>query len=325
MRVLDCVIKTMNSDRLCDQIHESTETVMDRDLLAHLPLIEAVARHRSFAAAAAELGLKASAVSHGVRLVEDRLGVPLFARTTRSVSLTEAGTQFLERMAPALREIAEAADALAASRGAVTGVLRINAPCLAQPLALLDVVADLAARHPELVVEIISDERLVDIVADGFDAGVRLGEMIAEDMVAVRLTPPFQAITVASPDYIAAFGEPKTPGDLRTHQCIGYRMLARGGVYDWELRENGQVVSIKVQGPCRVSEAQFAVDLALKGVGIAYVFEPLVRQHIAEGTLRWLLPEHALDEPGLFIYFPRRSLQTSKIRALVDAVRGRSG
>jgi DNA-binding transcriptional LysR family regulator len=296
---------------------------MDRDLLAHLPLVESVARHRSFAAAAAELGLKPSAVSHAVRMVEDKLGVPLFARTTRSVALTEAGTQFLARMAPALREIQEAADALAASRGDVAGVLRINAPRLAQPLALRDVMAELAARHPQLVVETTSDEALIDIVAAGYDAGVRLGEMIAEDMVAVRLTAPFQAITVASPEYLAAFGTPRTPNELRQHQCIGYRMLSRGGVYDWELMEDGQVVSIKVTGPCRVSDAMFAVDLALKGVGIAYVFEPLVRQQIAEGQLQWLLREHALDEPGLFIYFPRRSLQTPKIRALFEVVRSR--
>lgn len=294
-----------------------------RDYLLHLPIVAAVARHRSFAAAAAELGLGASAVSHAVRSVEDKLGLPLFARTTRSVALTEAGTRFLARALPALDELDEAAAQLRAEQGRVGGVLRINAPRIALPMALHDVVLEMTLHHPELTVEVTTEEALVDIVAAGYDGGVRLGEMIAEDMVAVRLTPPFHAIAVASPDYLAAFGTPRRPADLRKHNCIGYRQLARGGVYDWEFIEDDTTVAVRVGGTCRVSDPLFALDLALAGVGVAYLFEPLARPHLDSGALAWLLPEHALPEPGLFLYFPRRAAQAPKLRALLDVIRRR--
>jgi len=290
-------------------------------LLLHLPVIAAVARHRSFAAAAAELGLGASAVSHAVRVAERELGQPLFARTTRSVALTEAGQQFLASALPALDAIDEAAAELRAARGQVSGVLRINAPRIAGPMALRALMARLAALHPQLTVEVTSDDTLVDIVAGGYDAGVRLGEMIADDMVAVRLTPPFKAIAVASPAYLERAGTPRTLADLRRHNCIGYRLLRRGAVYDWEFTDKKAVVAVKVDGSCRVTDSLFALDLALDGVGIAYLFEPLARQHIERGALQWLLPSHALPEPGLFLYFPRRAQQAPKLRALIDLLK----
>jgi DNA-binding transcriptional LysR family regulator len=292
-------------------------------LLIHLPVIAAVARHRSFAAAAAELGLGASAVSHAVRVVERELGQPLFARTTRSVALTEAGTQFLARTLPALDAIDEAANELRAARGQISGVLRINAPRIAGPMALRALMAQLATKHPQLTVEVTSDDSLVDIVAGGYDAGVRLGEMIAEDMVAVRLTPPFKAIAVASPAYLQRAGAPHTLADLRKHNCIGYRLLRRGAVYDWEFIDKKATVAVAVGGSCRVSDPLFALDLALDGVGIAYLFEPLARPHIDSGALQWLLPSHALPEPGLFLYFPRRAQEAPKLRALIDLIQAR--
>jgi DNA-binding transcriptional LysR family regulator len=292
-------------------------------LLIHLPVIAAVARHRSFAAAAAELGLGASAVSHAVRVVERELGQPLFARTTRSVALTEAGAQFLARALPALDAIDEAASELRAARGQVSGVLRINAPRIAGPMALRALMAQLAARHPQLTVEVTSDDSLVDIVAGGYDAGVRLGEMIAEDMVAIRLTPPFKAIAVASPAYLQRAGTPHTLADLRKHNCIGYRLLRRGAVYAWEFLDKKATVAVAVDGSCRVSDPLFALDLALDGVGIAYLFEPLARPYIDSGALQWLLPSHALPEPGLFLYFPCRAQQAPKLRALIDLIQAR--
>lgn len=296
---------------------------MDRDILSHLPVVAAVARLRSFAGAGAELGMSPSAVSHAVRLVEDRLRTPIFARTTRSVTLTEAGAGFLARAEPALRQIAEAAEAARALKGIVTGTLRISAPRVALPMAVTDLVARLSRRHPDLVVDVASDDALLDIVAEGYDAGIRLGEMIAEDMVAVRLTPPFRAIMVASPAYLAARGEPRAIAELQRHNCINYRQASTGGTYAWDLADGGKDVVAAVRGTARVSDSLFALELALAGVGIAYLFEPLVRQRLRAGDLRQVLPEAAIEEPGLFLYFPRRGAETPKLRALIAAARER--
>ncbi|WP_017462111.1 LysR family transcriptional regulator [Dyella ginsengisoli] len=298
---------------------------MDRDVLTHLPVVAAVARRRSFAAAAAELGMSPSAVSHAVRLVEDRLKSPLFARTTRSVALTEAGEDFFARALPALQQLAEATEATRALKGVVSGTLRINAPRVALPMALTGLVATLATRHPDLVVDVTCDDALTDIVAQGYDAGVRLGEMVAEDMVAVRLTPPVRAIMVAAPGYLAAYGTPARVADLRAHNCINYRQASTGGTYAWELRERGKDVTVAVRGTARVSDSLFAIDLALAGVGIAYLFEPLVAGHLRAGRLVQVLPKAAMPEPGLFLYFPRRASEAPKLRVLIDAARERLG
>jgi DNA-binding transcriptional LysR family regulator len=294
---------------------------MDRSLLPHLPAVVAVARRRSFAAAAAELGMGPSAISHAIRTVEDRLGTPLFLRTTRSVALTEAGAAFIEVAGRALDDISESLENLQASRGRVTGLLRLNAPRVALPIALTPILADLARRHPTLTVEVVSDDALTDVVAAGFDAGIRLGEMIARDMVAVRLTPPFQAIMVAAPAYLAERGVPAAVSDLQGHNCISFRLLASRGVYAWELQEGGKDIAVDVAGTALVSDPTYARALARAGVGIAYVFEPLVRADLREGSLRQVLPETAITEPGLFLYYPRRSTQMPKLRAFVEAAR----
>jgi DNA-binding transcriptional LysR family regulator len=294
---------------------------MDRELLAHLPVIVAVAQHQGFAAAASRLGMSPSAVSHAVRAVEESLGAPLFARTTRSVALTDAGERFLAAITPALAAVDDAAERLAADKGRVTGVLRLNAPHISLPIAITPVVAAMAWRYPDLTVEITQDDGLVDIVAGGFDAGVRLGEMIAEDMIAVRLTAPFKAIMVASPSYLDAKGEPKELADLQQHNCIGYRLISSGAIYDWELLDNGRDVSAQVSGPVRVTDPLLARDLALAGVGIAYLFEPLVRADIRERRLKWLMPKASIEEPGLFLYFPRNAANMPKLRAFIDVAR----
>jgi DNA-binding transcriptional LysR family regulator len=294
---------------------------MDRDVLAHLTVVLAVARRRSFAAAASELGLSPSATSHAVRLVEDRLRTPLFLRTTRSVALTEAGTAFIARLGPAFSEVDEAWEEVMALRGRIAGLLRLNVPRVAQRIVMTKLLVDLARRHPDLTVEVTTEDGLVDIVAGGFDAGIRLGEMIAEDMVAVRLTPPFKAIMVAAPSYLAERGEPRAIDELRRHNCIGFRLIGSGAVYDWELREGEWDVAVAVRGTARVTDPVFARDLALAGVGIAYVFEPLVRSDLRSGNLRQVLPQTAITEPGLFLYFPRRAAEAPKLRALIDAVK----
>jgi DNA-binding transcriptional LysR family regulator len=294
---------------------------MWRDVLPHLPVFLAVARHRGFAAAASELGMSPSAVSHAIRAVEERLGAPLFARTTRSVALTEAGRRLNDSVSSAIQEIQDAIERARSERGQVTGLLRLNVPQVALPLAITPVVTELARRHAHLTVEVTTDTALTDIIAAGFDAGVRLGEMIERDMVAVRLTPPFKAIMVAAPAYLASRGEVKSIADLSQHNCIGYRLLSSGGVYAWELLNRGKDVSVRVTGTTLVNDPIYAKELALAGVGIAYLFEPLVRREIRERALRWVLPESAIEEPGLFLYFPRRAAAAPKLRTFVQVAR----
>jgi DNA-binding transcriptional LysR family regulator len=294
---------------------------MDRDLLAHLPIVIGVARHRGFAPAAAALGMSPSAVSHAVRRVEDRLGEPLFARTTRSVSLTEAGTRFLASVEPALADIDKAAEDLAADRGEVTGLLRINTVRVGLDMALTPILAKLAWQHPRLTVEVYSDDTLVDIVARGFDAGIRLGEMVQQDMVAMRLTRPFKAILVASPEYLEAKAVPKTIGDLSSHNCIGIRFVGSGGIFDWELTDGKRIKGVKTSGTALVTDGMHALELALAGVGIAYTLEPLARRHLRERRLKWLLPECAIELDGLFLYYPRRASLAPKLRVFIEAAR----
>lgn len=291
---------------------------MDRDLLTHLPVVVAVARRGGFALAAAELGMSPSAVSHAVRLVEERIGQPLFARTTRSVSLTEAGKALVETTGPALQDIAERLDRIRGIKGRPSGLLRINASNIAIPLAVTPVVAAMAERYPDVTVEVFAEQGLVDIVSEGFDAGIRLGEMIAQDMVAVRLTPPFKAVVVASPAYVGKHGRPRDVADLAKHNCVGYRLVRSGGLYRWDLNDNGKDVVIETRGTVVVTDSLGAIDLALAGVGLAYVFEPLVRTDLAAGRLVQILPKTAIEEPGLFLYFPRRAAMAPKLRAFID-------
>jgi len=294
---------------------------MWRELLPHLPVFLAVVRRGGFAAAANELGMSPSAVSHAIRVIEMRLGSPLFARTTRSVALTEAGRRLNDSIATALQEVQTALEQVQSEQGHISGLLRLNVPSIALPMGLTSVITTLARRHPQLVVEVTTDAALTDIVATGFDAGVRLGEMIDKDMVAVRLTPPFKAIMVAAPDYLAARGEPKSIADLSQHNCIGYRLLSSGAVYAWDLLDTGKEVSVRVSGSTLVTDPLYAKELALAGVGIAYLFEPLARREIRDRTLRRVLPGSAIEEPGLFLYFPRRAADAPKLRTFINVTR----
>ena len=294
---------------------------MDRDLLGHLPIIVCVARHRSFAAAAAELGMSPSAVSHAVRTVEDRLATPLFARTTRSVSLTEAGARFLASVEPALADIHQAIERLTADRGEVTGLLRINTLRVVLDMALIPILATLARQHPRLTVEINADQTLVDIVAQGFDAGIRLRRAIQQDMVTTRLTGSFKAILVASRDYLDAGGTPKSIADLEQHNCIGLRLGESGSIFEWELIDRKRPVVVKASGTALVTDTMQALSLALAGVGIAYVAEPLARRYLREGSLEWLLPQSATEYDGMFLYYPKRASLAPKLRAFIDVAK----
>jgi DNA-binding transcriptional LysR family regulator len=294
---------------------------MDRDLLSHLPVVISVARHRGFAPAAAALGMSPSAVSHAVRTVEDRLGEPLFARTTRSVALTEAGTRLVASVEPALADIDKAVEGLAAQRGEVTGLLRINTVRVALHMALTPILSKLAWQHPKLTVEVYSDDALIDIVERGFDAGIRLGESLQRDMIAMRLTRPFKIILVASREYLEAKGTPKTIADLHRHNCIGLRLVGSGGIFDWELMDGKKITTVKTSGTALVTDSTHALELALAGVGIAYAVEPLARRHIREGHLKWLLPQCAVEYDGLYLYYPRRASLAPKLRVFIEAAK----
>lgn len=296
-------------------------SLMDRIVLTHLPVVLAVAGTRSFARAAADLGLSPSAASHAVRIVEERLGVPLFARTTRSVALTEAGTTFLEGAQRAMDALDGATERVRKAQSEVSGLLRINAPRLALHIGFTPILAEMTRRHPKLTVEVIADDALTDVIAEGFDMGVRLGNMIAQDLVAVRLTPPMRAIMVAAPVYLTRFGSPDCVGDLKRHNCIGFRLLSSGAVYQWDVQEAGKDLQVDVSGTVRVSDPAYARELALAGLGIAYVMEPLVRSHLENGLLTEVIPEAAIWEPGLFLYFPKAASRAAKIRAFLDVVR----
>jgi DNA-binding transcriptional LysR family regulator len=295
---------------------------MQRDLLSHLPIVQAVAECRGFATAAARLGMSPSAVSHAIKTVEDRLGLPLFARTTRSVSLTEAGTSFVAAIRPALIAIDDAEEQARAAKGDVTGLLRLNVPRLALQIALTPIIAEMAYRHPNLKIELTIDDRLVDIVAAGFDAGIRLGEMIQQDMIAIRMTSPFKAILVAAPGYLQAKGKPRSLADLANHNCIEFHLATTGGPYAWHLKdENGAALAVRPHGTVITTDPFYAVDFAVAGVGIAYVFEPLVREQLRDGRLQPLMPQAGVSQPGLFLYFPRGASEIPKVRALIEATR----
>jgi DNA-binding transcriptional LysR family regulator len=294
---------------------------MDRDLLTHLPIVIAVARHGAFAAAAADLSMSPSAVSHAVRTVEDRVGTPLFARTTRSVSLTEAGARFVAGVEPALTDIVQIVDGLTAERGEVTGLLRIDSPLYAFEMALPPILAKLAQEHPRLTVEVITGQMHVDIVAQGFDAGIRSRRWIHRDMVTVRLTGPYKNILVASGSYLAARGAPKSIADLHRHNCIGFHSSSSGAIFDWELIDGKKPVVVKTSGTALVTGPMEAMSLVLAGVGIAYVAEPLVRPYLGEGSLKWLLPQTAVEFDGLFLYYPRRASLAPKLRAFIDVAK----
>jgi DNA-binding transcriptional LysR family regulator len=294
---------------------------MDRDLLGHLPIVVCVARHRSFAAAAAELGMSPSAVSHAVRTVEDRLATPLFARTTRSVSLTEAGARFLAGVEPALADIHQAIERLTAERGEVTGLLRINTLRVVLDMALVPILVTLARQHPRLSVEINADQTLVDIVARGFDAGIRLRRAVQQDMVTARLTGSFKAILVASRDYLDARGTPKSIADLQQHNCIGLRLGESGAIFEWELIDRKKPVVVRTSGTALVTDTMQALSLALAGVGIAYVAEPLARRYLREGSLKWLLPQSSAEYDGMFLYYPKRASLAPKLRAFIDVAK----
>ncbi|MEN2976818.1 LysR family transcriptional regulator (plasmid) [Tistrella bauzanensis] len=293
---------------------------MKRASITDLTVFMAVASHRNFRKAALELGMSPSALSHAVRSLEERLGVRLFNRTTRSVSPTAAGETLFRRLTPAMRDIMTALDEVDDFRSTPSGTLRINASASSARVLMQPMLARFLARFPDMRVEVVTEDRLVDIVAEGFDAGVRLLESVPQDMIAVPFGPDLRLIAVASPDYLKQHGTPKTPQDLARHDCINYR-LGSGRVYRWEFSRHGQDIQIDAPGKVIVDNPMLILDAALAGVGVALTMEALVAADIAAGRLVPLLEEWCQPFAGLCLYYPGRRHMPAGLRAFIDMMR----
>lgn len=284
----------------------------------------AVAGERSFRRAAAELGVAPSTLSHAVASLEERLGVKLFHRTTRSVSLSEAGAQFLERVRPAMAQLAEAMETANDFRATPRGTLRLNASVPAIQALMEPVVLPYLARYPEVRVEITSDGRLVDIVAGGFDAGVRLAESVPADMVAVPCGPAIRWIVVGAPAYFATRARPRHPRDLLRHVCIRSRMPSRAPL-PWWFHKAGRSLELAVDGPLTLDSSALMVTAALGGAGLAWVPDWIAEPHLARGELVDVLADWSPASPGLCVYYPPHRHSSAGLRAFVALVRERFG
>lgn len=279
-----------------------------------------VAEHRSFRRAAAELGVSPSAISQTVRTLEARVGAPLFIRTTRSVGLTEAGERFLARARPAFEELVAASQVARDLGQRPSGLLRLAVPRAVVPIVLEPLLASFSEAYPDVEVEVAASEELVDLAAEGFDAGIRLGQFIAADMVAVRLTPPFPMIVVGSPSYLARRRAPKTPEDLRGHACIRWRRSG-GAIALWSLSQGNQTVEIAVDGPFIANDFPTLLGAALEGIGLAQLPQPMAASALADGRLVEVLTAFAPSAPGVFLYYPDRHQIMPKLRAFIDHVK----
>ena len=281
-----------------------------------------VAQHRSFRRAAAELGVTPSAISQAVRALEGRVGAALFLRTTRSVGLTEAGEQFLSRAKPAFEELVAASEVARNLGERPAGRLRLSVPRAVVPILLEPLIASFCRAYPEVEVEIAASEELVDLAAQGFDAGIRLGQFIAADMVAVRLTQPFPFVVVGSPDYLRQRKRPERIDDLRQHACLRMRR-SNGSIAPWSFLHGNKAVEAIVSGPFIAHDYPTLIGAAIQGVGLAQVPGPLTTAP-SDGRLQALLKPFAVMLPGIFLYYPGRRQALPKLRAFIDHVKSRS-
>jgi DNA-binding transcriptional LysR family regulator len=296
---------------------------MPRDNLNELTAFLAVAREQSFTRAAAKLGVSQSALSHTLRALEERLGVRLLTRTTRSVSPTEAGERLARSIGPRLDEIEMELAALSALREKPAGTIRITAGEHAADAVLWPAIAGLLPDYPDIRIEIIVDYGLTDIVAERYDAGVRLGEQVARDMIAVRIGPDMRMAVVGSPAYFATRPKPRTPQDLTTHNCINLRLPTDGGLYAWEFEKAGRELKVRVEGQLVFNTAALRMNAVLAGLGLAYLPEDQVTTYLADGRLVRVLADWCTPFPGYHLYYPSRRQATPAFSLLVDALRYR--
>jgi DNA-binding transcriptional LysR family regulator len=279
-----------------------------------------VAQHRNFRRAAAELGVTPSAISQAVRALEARIGAALFIRTTRSVGLTEAGERFLARAKPAFEELVAASEIARELGQRPSGLLRLAVPRAVVPILLEPLIASFSQAYPDVQVEIAASEELVDLAAEGFDAGIRLGQFIAADMVAVRLTAPFPYVVVGSPDYLQRRKRPERIDDLRNHACLR-RRRSNGSIDPWRFIDGNKAVEAIVSGPLIAHDYPTLLGAAIRGIGLAQVPRPLVEAPIADARLQALLMPFAMTLPGVFLYHPDRRQVLPKLRAFIEHVK----
>ena len=294
---------------------------MNRGDLDDLAAFAAVARERSFTRAATELRLSTSALSYTIKKLETRLGLRLLQRNSRSVSVTEAGEKLLRRLGPALAEIAGAIDDAGQQRDRVAGTVRLTATRHAFETVLRPVLPGFGESYPEATVEVLIEYGFRDIVADRFDAGIRLGEKVEKDMIAVAVGPELRMAVVASPDYLARHPAPGAPVELTRHRCINYRMMASGSLYRWEFERDGRSLDVKVDGPLTFNEPALMLEAAVDGLGVAYVLEDQASRLVAEGRLVRLLTEWTPAFPGYFLYYPSRRQNPPVLAVLLATLR----
>ena len=280
----------------------------------------AIAARKSFRAAANDLGISASALSHAVASLESRLGVRLFNRTTRSVSLTPAGEQFLTRVKPAMSEIADAMHEVNEQRSTPAGLIRINTSEGAGEQILAPIVTEFLRRYGDVQLELVTEAGLVDIVADGFDAGVRLAEMVPRDMISIPIGKTQRHVVVGAPSYFTTRTQPRSPSDLKEHVCVRYR-LPGGSIYRWEFEKRGQILNVDITGPLTLDSDRLILRAALEGAGLAYVNEWSARKALAEGRLVQMLSDWTPSYPGLCLYYPSHRHLAAAMRAFTDMIR----
>lgn len=279
-----------------------------------------VAERRSFREAAADLGVSPSAISQTIRALEARVGAALLTRTTRSVGLTQAGQYFLDRARPAFADLSAAYEAARNLGDRPAGLLRLNLPRAVVRYVIEPVLAGFCEAYPEVEVEICADDSFVDLVEGGFDAGIRLGEYLEADMVAVRLTPPFRFLVVGTPALLARHGRPERPADLRGMPCLRMRQ-SRGSISNWHFQDGNRPVEVAVSGPVIVNDLEAALAVARRGVALVHLAEPLVKDLIADGELETVLDDFASSSPGVYLYYPSRTQMLPKLRAFIDYIR----
>src|SRR5438034_2661433 len=279
-----------------------------------------VAQHRSFRRAAAELGVTPSAISQAIRALEARVGAVLFSRTTRSVGLTEAGERFISRAKPAFEELVAASEIARHLGQRPTGLLRLTVPRAVVPILLEPLIASFCQAYPEVQVEIATSEELVDLAAEGFDAGIRLGQFIAADMVAVRLTRPFPFVVVGSPEYLRGRKRPERIDDLRQHACLRMRR-SNGSIAPWSFVDGNKTVEAIVSGPLIAHDYPTLLGAAIQGLGLAQVPGPIAAAPLGDGRLQALLTRFSVTTPGVFLYHPGRRQVLPKLRAFIEHVR----
>jgi DNA-binding transcriptional LysR family regulator len=294
---------------------------MKRDDLYDLAAFAVVAEQGSFTRAAAELGMSQSALSHAMKALEERLGVRLLSRTTRSVSTTEAGETLLRSLRPALEEISSGVDAVGALRGKASGTVRITATKHAVSSVVMPSLPDFLASHPDIRVEMLVDDNLTDIVADRLDAGIRFGDIVEKDMIAVRIGPDIRMAVVGAPSYFADHPVPRTPRELSGQRCINYRHVKTGGLYAWDFEQKGRPLEVRVEGPLVFNNTDLIREAALAGQGLAFIYEDLVAADIDAGRLTRILEKWCPTFPGYYLYHPSRRQTPPALAALIGALR----